>query len=146
MKITLKYGIDKLLFGMKQTDVISIYGKPNKQYKDEDNNLIFVYNIQKMCLTFYEDENFRLGYIVSSNTDLELFEKKIIGKNSEEMNSILSQNKIIKLQFEDFDTFENYFDEENWITFQAEFDQVTKIEIGATFTNNDEFDWKFGNS
>ena len=40
MKINLKSGIDKLLFGMKQNDVIAIYGKPDKNYKDEDDNLI----------------------------------------------------------------------------------------------------------
>ena len=52
MKINLKNGIDKLLFGMKQNDVIALYGKPNRNYKDEDDNLIFAYNAQKMRLTF----------------------------------------------------------------------------------------------
>ena len=48
MKINLKSGIDKLLFGMKQNDVIALYGKPDKNYKDEDENLILVYNKLKM--------------------------------------------------------------------------------------------------
>ena len=56
MKINLKNGIDKLLFGMKQNDVIAIYGKPNRNYKDEDDNLILAYNALKMRLTFYKDE------------------------------------------------------------------------------------------
>ena len=41
MEINLKNGIDKLLFGMKQNDVTALYGKPNRNYKDEDNNNIF---------------------------------------------------------------------------------------------------------
>ena len=76
MKVNLKSGIDKLLFGMKQNDVIAIYGQPDKQYKDEDDNVIFLYNAQKMRLTFYQDEAFRVGYIMGSRQDFE-----VLGKN-----------------------------------------------------------------
>ena len=81
MKINLKNGIDKLIFGMKQTDVTAIYGKPDRNYKDEDDNVIFAYNTLKMRLTFYKDEEFKLGYIVASSADLDLFGNKVIGKN-----------------------------------------------------------------
>jgi hypothetical protein len=37
MKINLK--TEKLIFGMKQKDV-TIYGKPDRNYKDEDDNVI----------------------------------------------------------------------------------------------------------
>ena len=57
MIINLKNGIDKLLFGMKQSDVTAIYGKPDRNYKDEDDNVIFVYNAHKIRLTFYEEED-----------------------------------------------------------------------------------------
>ena len=36
MEIKLKYGIDNLLFGMKEQDVTKILGKPDTQYKDEE--------------------------------------------------------------------------------------------------------------
>jgi hypothetical protein len=44
---------------------------------------------------------------------------------------------------EEFDTFENYFNEDNWIIFQTEFDEVVKVEVGAIINQKDEFDWKF---
>ena len=69
MTINLKNGIDQLLFGMKQKDVEAIYGKPNKQFKDEDENVIYLYNEQKFRLTFYEDEDVRVGYSLSCNVD-----------------------------------------------------------------------------
>ena len=53
MKINLKNGIDKLVFGMKQSDVTALYGQPNSNYNDEDDNVIFAYNAQKMRLTFF---------------------------------------------------------------------------------------------
>ena len=80
MKINPKIGIDQLIFGMKQKDVENIYGKPTKHFKDEDQNIIYLYNDKKLRLTFYEDEEFRLGYIISSSSKLELFETKVINE------------------------------------------------------------------
>ena len=143
MKINLKNGIDKLIFGMKQNDVIAIYGKPNKNYNDEDDNVIFVYNDLKIRMTFYKDEELKLGYLVASNPDLELLGNKIIFKKITDVKKDLAQKGITKFTQEEFDTFENYFNEENWIIFQTEFDEVVKFEIGAIINNKDEFEWKF---
>ena len=143
MKINPKNGIDKLLFGMQQKDVIALYGKPNRNYKDEDDNVIFAYNALKMRLTFYQDEAFKLGYIVASSPDLELFGIKVIGKKISEIQMELATKGITKFTQEDFDTFENYFNEENWFILQTEFDEVVKFEIGAIINAKDEFDWKF---
>jgi hypothetical protein len=143
MKINLKNGIDKLLFGMKQNDVIALYGKPNRNYKDEDDNLILAYNALKMRLTFYKEEEFKLGYIVASSSDLELFGQKVIGKKISEVKKELATKDITKFTQEEFDTFENYFNEDNWFILQTEFDEVVKFEIGAIINAKDEFDWKF---
>ena len=124
MKINPKNGIDKLIFGMKQNDVIALYGKPNRNYKDEDDNVIFSYNTQKVRLTFYKDEDFKMGYIVASSADMELFGNKIIGRKISDVKSELAQKGITKFTQEEFDTFENYFNEDNWIIFQTEFDEV----------------------
>lgn len=144
MKINLKNGIDKLLFGMKQKDVEAIYGKPDRNYKDEDENQILVYNKLKSRLTFYQEEDFKLGYIVASGSELELFGNTIIGKKIAEVKKDLTAKNITKFTQEEFDTFENYFNEENWIIFQTEFEEVVKFEIGAIINAKDEFDWKFG--
>lgn len=96
MKINLKHGIDKLLFGMKQKDVEAIYGKPDRNYKDEDDNQILVYNTLKSRLTFYQEEDFKLGYIVASGSDLELFGNTIIGKKIAEVKKDLTAKNITK--------------------------------------------------
>lgn len=144
MKINLKNGIDKLIFGMKQKDVEAVYGKPDRNYKDEDDNVIFVYNKFKMRLTFYKEEDFKFGYVVASGADLELFGNKLIGKKIKDVKKDLAQKSITKFTQEEFDTFENYFNEDNWLLFQTEFDEVVKLEVGAIINDKDEFDWKFG--
>ncbi|WP_395053260.1 hypothetical protein [Flavobacterium sp.] len=143
MKVHTKKGIDKLLFGMKQKDVELLYGKPNKHYKDDDKNIIYLYNLEKLRLTFYEDEDFRLGYIISSNSKLELFESTIIGKDIKTIKNNLIEKGIKSWEVEDFDSTQNHFNEPNWIILQSEFDEVIKLEIGAIINDKDEFDWKF---
>lgn len=143
MKIIPKSGIDQLLFGMKQSDVASIYGLPNKQFEDDDKNKIYVYNKLKLRLTFYEDEDFRLGYIISSNPNLTLLDKKLIGRKVDDVKKELASN-FKSWEQEDFDLAENHFNEENWLILQTEFDEIANIELGAIINDDDEFEWKFG--
>jgi hypothetical protein len=140
MIINPKNGIDTLLFGMKQKEVEALYGKPNKQFNDEDGNVIYLYNTIKLRLTFYEDEAFRLGYMITSNSDSLLLGKKIIGTKVEELKSELPFKS---WEIEDFDSTENHFNESNWLILQSEFGLVVKVEIGAIINDKDEFDWKF---
>mgnify|MGYP003600112156 FL=1 len=135
-----KNGIDKLLFGMQQKDVEAIYGKPDKEFKDDDENIIYLYNKEKLRLTFYEDENFKLGYIISSNPELLLLDKKVIDRNCIELKTELPFKS---WEVEDFDSTENHFNESNWLTLQSEFGQVIRVEIGAIINDNDELEWKF---
>lgn len=143
MEIKLKNGIGQLLFGMKQKDVEAIYGKPNKQYEDDEQNVVYVYNEHKMRLTFYDEEELRLGYITSTSDSLELFGSKIVGKPWKELQSFLKENKLSDFETEVIDGTDNYFFEDNWLFVNVDYDLVYRIEIGAVFNSKDEFDWKF---
>ena len=142
MKINLKNGIDKLLFGMLQKDVLAIYGKPTKSYKDEEENVILLYNAQKMRLTFYVEEGLKLGYIVSSNENLTLDNQKIIGKTMDTVKKDLAPKGLKTWEEESFDTYENYFNEDYWMIVQTEFGFAVKVELGAIIVK-DQFEWKF---
>jgi hypothetical protein len=143
--MTLKptFGFDQLLFGMKQKNVEAIYGKASSSFTDEEGNLILLYNHLKARLTFYEDEDFRLGYIICSHPDALLFEQKVIGKSFSEVKNLLITNGYKSFEEETFDCFINYFNEDFWTILQTEFDEVIKVEVGAIVKNQDEFDWKF---
>lgn len=143
MKINPKIGIDKLIFGMLQKDVEALYGKPDKTYKDEEDNVILQYNKQKIRLTFYQEEGFKLGYLVASNPELVLLDKKVIARPIAEVQKELESKGLAKWEKEEFDTFENFFNESNWLILQAEFDEIVKVELGAIINDKDEFEWKF---
>lgn len=143
MEVKLKFGIDKLLFGMKQGDVKKLYGDPDKQFKDDDKNIVLVYNQLQLRLTFYDDEDLRLGYIISSNPNLTINDKIVINQTAEVVKKQLAVNKINSWEKEDFDLTENHFNEENWLILQSEFGRIIKVELGAIIKNEDDFDWKF---
>ena len=142
MQIKPKFGVGELLFGMKQSDVKAIYGNPDKQFNDEDDNVIYVYNAQKWRLTFYEDEALRLGYIIAAHPDLTLSDHKVIGRTVADVQKELKAFK--SWEKEDFDLSENHFNEDHWLILQSEYGVICKVEIGAIIKNEDDFDWKFG--
>lgn len=143
MKINLKFGVGELLFGMKEGDVKAIYGEPNRQFKDDDKNVIYLYNDKKLRLTFYQDEDLRLGYIIVSNPAAELFGSKVIGEKWSVIETAAGANGVKAFEKETFDTIDNQFNESHWVIFQTEFEDVIKIEMGAIINKDDEFDWKF---
>ena len=140
MKVNTKNGIDQLLFGMQQKDVIALYGTPNKEFEDEEQNIIFLYNKLQLRLTFYQDEAMKLGYMITSNPEVTLLDKKVIGLDVE---TIKKELPFKSWEVEDFDSTENHFNESNWLVLQSEFGRIIRVEIGAIINDNDEFEWKF---
>lgn len=143
MEIKLKYGIDNLLFGMKEQDVTKILGKPDTQYKDEEENVVFMYNARKLRLIFYKEEDFKLGYITTTNQVVKLLNTLIIGKNWSEVYPVLEKNKVKSFETDTSEGMVSYFNEENWLFIHVDYNEIVKIEVGAVFSDKDEFDWKF---
>lgn len=143
MKLNPKNGLDELLFGMLQKDVINLLGTPDKEFEDDDANKILLYNNKKLRLTFYEDEGFKLGYIISSNEHLTFLDKTIINSDVLEFKNHLIEKGIKQWEIEEFDATENHFNESNWLTLQSEFGKIIRVEIGAVFNENDEMQFKF---
>ncbi len=143
MEVKLKFGFDRLLFGMQQNHVESLYGKPDFLYKDEEANIIAGYNKLKSRLTFYADEDFKLGYITTSQSDLLFWNTKLIGEPKTKVLSFFKEHKVDTWENEKSEGVLMCFNEDNWLFLHFDYDVLVKIEIGAVFNKNNEFDWKF---
>lgn len=143
MELHLQNGIDRLLFGMTQKYVEALCGKPNSTFNDDEDNIVYVYNKEKMKLTFYAEEYFRLGYITTSNPELTLFSTKLIHQQWDVVNGNLALQKITKFEATDEDGVTMYFNEDNWLLLFVEYDEVVRVELGAVINDKDEFSWKF---
>lgn len=143
MNVKPEIGIGKLNFGFKESEVKDIYGNPDEIKKDEEseNRIIWVYNKEKMRLSFYESEKGRLGYIETSNRNLSFDDFLIIDSNIELVKENFAKKMVIGWEKEIYHSFVTYFNEEFWITLYVEYEEVTKLEIGVPFLNDDEYKW-----
>lgn len=137
------FGIDKLLFGMKRPEVEAIYGPASYEYKDEDDNHVLLYNEHRLRLTFYAEEEHRLGYIISSLSALSIEGLQPMGRPLTEVLDALKVKGFTKWAAERIDSCENYVNEANWLILQSEFGYVIKVELGALIDEkNDVFIWR----
>lgn len=143
MEIEPGKGIGPLIFGMRKNNVETLMGKPDTVFNDEEDNLIWLYNRTKLRLTFYADEDFRLGYLMCSDRDTTLFGNKIMGEPVAEVKAMLAPKKIDQWETERLDLTVNDFNEANWIILQSEFNEVVRIEVGALISDKDEFIWHY---
>lgn len=136
-------GVDNLIFGMRQSEIEQIMGKPDQTMVDDDDEIqiMWIYNKQKIRLTFYANEDNKLGYIRTSNVDISFNNIKLLG---------LDINFVINKIFEDlngdwetdeyafFSTYTNY---EHWIVINVEYGVVESVELGLPFNDDDTYKW-----
>ena len=142
MEIHLREGIGAVRFGMKREEVEKILGKPDveKQDSEDENESIWEYNDLKLRLTFYENEGFRLGYIRGSHSNVTLNKQKFIDKKIEKVLGELN-DELESWEVDDQDLFTAYFNEDNWLSFNVEYQRITDFEMGVPLSNEDEYIW-----
>ena len=143
MEIKPEIGIGELKFGMKLADVEKILGKADSvaPEKDDEHRIIAVYNKQRLRLTFYENEDNKLGYIITSNANLTYKGNNIINSNIDFIKNEVFQKIITQWEIENYDSFISHFEEKYWLTLHSEFETVTTFEIGVPFVNDEEYKW-----
>lgn len=142
MELRPTFGINQLLFGMRNTDVLKMLKQPDRKEKDEEDNEVWIYNALYLKLTFYKEEDFRLAYISCAHPDLVYRDKKIINQPIQSV--IHDFGKPLSWEKEpqaDFSTV--YFNEDSWLMLHVHYEKVTSVDVGAVTKNLDEFDWKF---
>jgi len=141
MEIKLKQGLDDLLFGSNMRSAEEKLGKYDKKFEDEDGNVKYQYNKLKLTLTFYKEAGFKLAYIQCSGDEITLLGKKLVGENIDKIIDFLEENGLEDIAHEDFDTFETFTNEDNWLVLNAEYGEVDEVEIGVIINDDDEYEW-----
>lgn len=134
MNITIKQGVDNVLFGMIVEDVVSVIGKPdsveNMENAIDESTTVLRYDGQGLTL-FFDGDELRLSCIDVCNEDVLLFGKKIFD---------LPERKIVETMINN-NYFEQDADNEDWgerrisfpegnIDFFFENDSLVSVVIG----------------
>jgi hypothetical protein len=135
-------GIDQLNFGLQAEEVVNILGKPSKIFvnSDDENELNYEYNHLKLRLTFYGEEQGRLGYIRTANPKVTFKGQPIMGQTIEQLTDEVF-NELGDWEVENFDFFDVYLNEENWMVLNVEYNTVTDIELGVVVNEDEEYEW-----
>ena len=143
MDIKFKYGIGELVFGMIQEEVLATIGEPDEIRQDDnsESKFYFIFNDLQLRLTFYKNENGKLGYIESSNPNLQFDGKLVINKKIEDVKNDIIKNQISKWEKSEYHSFTTYYDEVNWLTITVEYNKVVSVELGVTFKDDENYLW-----
>jgi hypothetical protein len=142
MELKPRFGIDQLIFGLHQSDLVKLLGEADKVFNNEDDEseIIYQYNELRLQLSFYNQENGRLGYIRCANPEIAYEGKKILG---EPVQTVIKETfqEYKNWQIDNYDFFDTYLNVENWVVLNVEYEVVSDIEIGVPYNDDDTYSW-----
>lgn len=146
MEVQIGVGLDNLIFGMSENDVMAILGKPDEIDMYLSFAITYCYNTMMIKLRFDKVEELKLYDIEIFNPHVIMFKQKLIGKSKSQIKSILKKLGYTKIEHEDYacydmDGFETLFSDEIGTFFAFEFNKLIHIDIEPIINDKDKIIW-----
>ncbi|WP_286268710.1 hypothetical protein [Thalassotalea hakodatensis] len=141
MEITLGYGMDSILFGLSEQQVIASLGKPDKIFFTDEENKRLQFNELLLELSFEAENDHRLGWIEVHNNNVTIFGHRLIGKAMTEVIATISSELDSEPMIDDYGSFVSVTYEKEWLELQFSFNKLTNINFGVLYGENDEPEW-----
>jgi len=141
MQILIGNGINNLIFGLTEREIISTHGEPDKKYTDEYGDIYIQYNSLETTLKLEKENDFILGWLETSNTNTRLYEISPWQLQQEELVSKLENILSESPETEDYDSFESVIFNNSWLELQFEYEKLKQINIGVLFDENNNPKW-----
>lgn len=135
-------GIDNLIFGLSEADVMDLIGDPDRTFTNEDdeNELIYQYNSRKLRLSFYKLQERRLGYIRCGNSRITYNGKPLLGQPVKEVTENLLK-EAAPWEVASYEFFDIYFNEQHNISLNVEYEEVADVELGVVGNEDGGYKW-----
>ena len=135
-------GLDNLIFGSTEADVMILIGDPDRTFtnEDDDNELIYQYNSRKLRLSFYKNQDRRLGYIRCGNNKVTYDNQPLLGQPIKELTETTLKT-ITPWNIDSYEFFDIYYNEANAITLNVEYEEVADLEFGVTVNKEGSINW-----
>jgi len=141
LDIKLGYGIDSILFGLTEQQVIASVGNPDKTFFTDEENKRLQFNELLLELSFETENDHRLGWIEVHNKNVTILGHQLIGKSMPEVLSILCTELDTEPAIDDYGSFVSVTFEKEWLELQFSFNKLTNINFGVLYGKNDEPQW-----
>lgn len=142
MELKLGIGLDDLIFGATEAEVMALIGDPDRTFtnEDDDNELIYQFNSRKLRLSFYKNQDRKLGYIRCGNSKVTYNNQPLLGQPIKELTETTLKN-ITPWNIDSYEFFDVYFNEPNAITLNVEYEEVADLEFGVMLNQDETYKW-----
>lgn len=139
MLIQLERGVDNIVFGMSEAELVKLLGNPDKIYLDgnESRNLEY----RKLKLVLKIEPNGRLGWIEVHNRESVWNGINPWQKDREELLGRLTVHFGQSCEFDDYGSMESYSFDSFWVELQYELGELTSFNFGVRYDEDDEPMW-----
>lgn len=141
MNIIPHIGLSLIPFGLTETQVIALFGFPNKSQVTESGDREIQYFQHKIELKFEAENEDRLGWIVVHNKDFQIFDTSPWVLTKDEVIELFTRELDETPNFEDYFSLESYSFDNNWVELQFEFGELHSINIGVLYDEDDSPLW-----
>ncbi len=131
MEIELNRGVDEILFGMTESNIIDLIGPPNKIVLDGYGNRDLIYNKLELVLKIELENGSTLGWIEVHNRESRWNDINPWILKRAEFLDLLSTNLEDFYESEDYGYMESYSFCNQWVELQYEFDSLTSFNFGS---------------
>ena len=138
MEIVVGRGLDDLLFGESEAEVVTRLGTPDKVHLADDGDRRLRYDRLRCGFWFRDD---RLHWVRCANPDLMLFGEKLRGRPTAEVLSFLSRHLDEAPETEDYGDWESHSFPTSWLELQFEYDALSEVCAGHLFDDDDRPVW-----
>lgn len=133
MNANIGVGYGKILFGMKENEIIQVLGDPDKIIDAREDGIEYLYNSLKLKLFFGYEEDDRLYSIEVFDKDVTFLSYQIIGMPFEDFEKIMIAKGYNSCEHDDYAYFNTVYYEEINTTFTMEFDEIKSFEFSPLF-------------
>ncbi|NEO87632.1 MAG: hypothetical protein F6J87_25725 [Spirulina sp. SIO3F2] len=141
MEIVLGSGVDDIVFGLTETQIIEQLGSPNKIWVTEFNDRELSYYEQQLVLKIEAENDHRLGWIEVHNRGATLWGNNLWETPREQLLELLTSKLGEDYEFEDYSSFECYSFYENWVELQFGLGRLRCCNFGVLYGENDQPLW-----
>ncbi|MEK8035029.1 hypothetical protein AACH06_29790 [Ideonella sp. DXS29W] len=141
MQIYPAIGVDRVLFGMNEQELVALLGPPDKVVTSDNGNRDLCYYALKLILKIEPNNESRLGWISVRNRSSRLTGIDPWSMKREQLLSHLSLKFSEAYEVDDYGEMESYTFGEIWVELQFELDELTSINFGVPYDPNDMPIW-----
>jgi hypothetical protein len=142
MQIQIGKGIDNILFGMNEDELINLLGTPDKIVVDDDQESkdLYYYNL-KLGLKIEPLNDNRLGWIEILNKGASWGNINPWELDREVLLELLSKSLGETFELDDYGRMESYSFNKNWVELQYQFGELSSFNFGVLYGEDDEPLW-----